>query len=111
MKELDRHKMLEGRVDWEDMVRLRHQQNRFSVLLSLLRRHLTAREYQKLLRMHTCSRQLFRGLSGPDQLQRIWIQVMEGELDETFEELDKGEFSYLRFRRFSHLYRDLLLNG
>jgi len=36
---------------------------------------------------------------------------MEGELDETFEELDKGEFSYLRFRRFSHLYRDLLLNG
>ena len=111
VKELDKHKMLEGRVDWEDMVRIRHQQNRFSVLLSLLRRHLTARRYQKLLRMHTCSRQLFRGSSGPDQLQRLWIQVMEGELDETFEELDNGELSYLRFRRFSHLYRDLLLNG
>ena len=103
--------MLEGRADWEDMVRLRHQQNRFSVLLSLLRRHLAAREYQKLLRMHTCSRQLFRGLSRPDQLQRLWIQVMEGELDETFEELDNGEFPYSRFRRYSHLYLDLLLNG
>ncbi len=88
--------MLESRVDREAMIRLRHQQNRFSVLLSLLRRHLTAWKYQKLLRMHTCSRQLFRDSSWPDQLQRRWIQVMEGELDETFKELDLGEFSDLR---------------
>lgn len=83
------------------------QQNRFSVLLALLRKHLGLEEYHILLRIHCSSRQLFRNPGRLGEFQRAWVQELKSELDGVFAGLEVGEFSWSRLHRLVHLYRDL----
>ena len=60
------------------------QQNRFSVLLSLLRSRLPLGEYRRLLRMHELSYRLFRTLDSAGeqfQVEWLWIRELKNELD------------------------------
>ncbi|MDA2923581.1 hypothetical protein MYX65_02815 [Acidobacteria bacterium AH-259-L09] len=103
--------MLSREFESEWVTQLRWQQNRFSVLLSLLRRHLGLEEYHILLRIHCSSRQLFHSPRRLGEFQRAWVRELKSELDAIFAGLEMGEFSCSRLHRLVHLYRDLFLYG
>ena len=88
---------------------VRRQQNRFSVLLVILRSRLTSEEYRILWRLHFCSRQLVRTRTLPGSLEGQWVQVVRRELDDMFDSLHRGEFSHAQLDRLVHVYGDLFL--
>lgn len=101
--------MLSSEMESEGTAYLRRQQSRFSVLLSLLKRHLTSQEYRALLQMQVCCRRLGHGLTLEPHLQVIWAQMVESQLDTVFAGLDRGHLSRPQFQRLVHLYQDLFL--
>lgn len=85
------------------------ERNRFSILLSLLRRKLTSADYCGLLRMQSLSDQRLRHSLWSPQACTLWRQELQRELDAAFGGLEAGAFHRRHLHRIAHLYRDLFL--
>ncbi len=86
------------------------ERNRFSVLLSLLRRRLPASQFRELLHIQLLCDEMWRLCDCGARFQNAWLSALHQELNVVFECLEADRrFSRRQLGRLVHLYRDLLL--
>lgn len=89
----------------------RRVRNQFSILLALSRRDLSPGQFRCLLRIQLAADYIIRRQPLSDVVADRWTAVMEKQLLQLLQSLEKGTFSTVQLHPVVHLYGHLFLSG
>jgi hypothetical protein len=88
--------------------RFQREQNRFSILLSQVRRFLPRHRYQSLLAMRRAGDNE-TGSTLDSVFEEAWLEAISAALDQAFQALEKGNPGRSGYVQIGHLYRDYFM--
>ena len=85
----------------------RQQRNSLSILLSQLRRNLSAAQFQFFLRLQWAADNALRRKAFDRDFSVAWLEAVESSVQAIFDELEKGHFPREQISRLVHYYEHL----